>query len=182
MGAKISWHNHVSSIAKRASQKLGVLFRTRKLYTSEQLLVLYKAQIRPTMEYCSHVWGNAPKHTLRLLDSIQKRAIRLIGDPELSKTLDTLDNSRRVGELSLYYRYFHGKCSADLASLIIPKAVHNRRRTNGSHRYKVQLSLLGPLFLRILLCGEPYHSERNCPVLRFPSNTACVRVCVCVCF
>nr|CAI5825982.1 unnamed protein product [Callosobruchus analis] len=41
----MSWHDHVATIAKTASQKLGVLFRCRKLYTPEQLLLLYKAQI-----------------------------------------------------------------------------------------------------------------------------------------
>nr|CAI5830977.1 unnamed protein product [Callosobruchus analis] len=70
----MSWHDHVATIAKTASQKLGVLFRCRKLYTPGQLLLLYKAQIRPSLEYCSHVWDCAPKHPLKLLNSIQNRA------------------------------------------------------------------------------------------------------------
>nr|CAI5850061.1 unnamed protein product [Callosobruchus analis] len=64
------------SIENTASQKLGVLFRCRKLHTPEQLLLLYKAQIRPSLEYCSHLWGCAPKHTLKLLDAIQSRAVK----------------------------------------------------------------------------------------------------------
>ena len=141
LGANMSWHNHVASIAKAASQKLGALFRTKKLYTPQQLLMLYKAQIRPSMEYCSHIWSAAPKHTLKLLDSIQKRAVRLIGDPELTKHLESLEHRRRVGDLSLFYRYFHGRCSSDLAQLIPPKAVHarNTRRTTTAHPYVVQL-------------------------------------------
>ncbi|VEN62895.1 unnamed protein product [Callosobruchus maculatus] len=47
----MSWHDHVVSIAKTASQKLVVLFRFRKLYIPEQLLLLYKAQIRPSLEF-----------------------------------------------------------------------------------------------------------------------------------
>ena len=142
LGSNMSWHNHVVAIAKAASQKLGTLFRTKKLYTSQQLLMLYKAQIRPSLEYCSHVWSSAPKHTLRLLDSIQKRAIRLIGDPELTANLESLEHRRRVGDLALFYRYFHGKCSSDLARLIPPRAVHNRstRRATATHPYAVQLS------------------------------------------
>nr|CAI5816848.1 unnamed protein product [Callosobruchus analis] len=58
-----------------------------KLYTPEQLLLLYKAQFRPSLEYCSHVWGCAPKHSLKLLDSILKRAVRLIDTPILTKDL-----------------------------------------------------------------------------------------------
>nr|CAH7747143.1 unnamed protein product [Callosobruchus chinensis] len=47
------WHEHVSSIATAAGKKLGYLFRARK-YFSSNLLTLYKAQIRPSLEYCSH--------------------------------------------------------------------------------------------------------------------------------
>ena len=138
----MSWHNHVVAIAKIASQKLGVLFRTRKLYTPQQLLTLYKAQIRPSLGYCSHVWSSAPKHTLRLLDSIERRAIRLIGNHELTKNLDSLEHRRQVGDLTLFYRYFHGKCSADLALLIPPRAanIRNTRRTTAAHPYVVKLS------------------------------------------
>ncbi|VEN45444.1 unnamed protein product [Callosobruchus maculatus] len=105
----MSWHDHVVSIAKTASQKLGVLFRCRKLYTPEQLLLLYKAQIRPSLEYCSHVWGCAPKHSLKLLDTIQKRAIRLIDTPSLTKDLHSLEHRRRVADLSLFYRFYRGR-------------------------------------------------------------------------
>ena len=142
VGGNMSWHDHVVAIAKAASQKLGTLFRTKKLYTPQQLLMLYKAQIRPSLEYCSHVWSSAPKHTLGLLDSIQKRAVRLIGDPELTNNLESLEHRRRVCDLTLFYRYFHGKCSADIASLNPPRVVYGRntRRTTTSHAYVVQVS------------------------------------------
>ncbi|VEN60935.1 unnamed protein product [Callosobruchus maculatus] len=90
----MSWHDHVVSIAKTASQKLGVWFRCRKLYTPE---LLYKAQIRPSLKYCSH-------HSLKLPDTIQKRAIRLIDTPNLTKDLHGLEHRRRVADLSLFYR------------------------------------------------------------------------------
>ena len=48
------------------------------------------------MEYCSHVWGAAPPSTLGILDSIQKRAIRLINDPGLVGRLPTLAHRRDV--------------------------------------------------------------------------------------
>ncbi|CAG9813541.1 unnamed protein product [Phaedon cochleariae] len=86
----LSWENHVRSIAKSASQKLGFLFRARSYFTSSQLLMIYKAQIRPVLEYCSHIWSAEPKHTLKLLDSVQKRAIHLVGDASLTNSLTSL--------------------------------------------------------------------------------------------
>nr|CAH7731364.1 unnamed protein product [Callosobruchus chinensis] len=49
-----------------------------------QPLTLYKAQIRPSLEYCSHIWGAAAPTALSILDAVQRRAIRLIGDPALT--------------------------------------------------------------------------------------------------
>nr|CAI5829594.1 unnamed protein product [Callosobruchus analis] len=137
----MSWHDHVVSIAKTASQELGVLFRCRKLYTPEQLLLLYKAQIRPSLEYCSHVWSCAPKHSLKLLDSIQNRAIRLIDTPNLTRDLGSLEHRRKVAALSLFYRFYHGRCSRELSQIITPKAVRkNTREALRAHPYQVEVA------------------------------------------
>nr|CAH7728074.1 unnamed protein product [Callosobruchus chinensis] len=64
LGVNISenmiWHEHVSSIATAAGKKLGYLFRARKYFSPSNLLTLYKAQIRPSLEYCSHIYGELP--------------------------------------------------------------------------------------------------------------------------
>lgn len=138
----LSWENHVRSIAKSASQKLGFLFRAKSYFTSSQLLMIYKAQIRPVLEYCSHIWSAAPKHILKLLDSVQKRAIRLVGDASLTNSLTCLEHRRRVGDLSLFYRYFHGRCSSEISSTIVPPlAVSSRltRQAQSSHPFVVTL-------------------------------------------
>ncbi|CAG9820609.1 unnamed protein product [Phaedon cochleariae] len=85
--------------------------------------MIYKAQIRPVLEYCSHIWGSAPKHTLMLSDSIQRRAIRLVGD------------------LSLFYRYFHGKCSSVISAIIPSLAIPIRRtrQAQSAHPFVVNL-------------------------------------------
>ncbi|VEN47725.1 unnamed protein product [Callosobruchus maculatus] len=140
----ISWHDHVVSIANTASQKLGVSFRCRKLYTPEQLLLLYKAQIRPLLEYYSHVWGCAPKHSLKLLDTIQKKAIRLIDTPNLTKDLHSLEHRRRVAELSLFYRFYHGRCSNELSQIITPQAVRTRETREALRAHPYQVEVLTP--------------------------------------
>nr|CAH7713021.1 unnamed protein product [Callosobruchus chinensis] len=78
------WHEHVSSIATAAGKKLGYLFRARKGFSPSTLLTLYKAQIGPSLEYCSHIWGAAAPTTLSIFDAVQRRAIRLTGNPALT--------------------------------------------------------------------------------------------------
>ena len=81
--------------------------------------LLYKAQIGPCLKY---LWRGASNHSLNTLDAIQRRAIRLIGDPALTDTLDSLVHRRSVSALSLFYRYYHGFCSDEIKSIIPPKA------------------------------------------------------------
>nr|CAH7722798.1 unnamed protein product [Callosobruchus chinensis] len=71
------------------------------------LLSLYKAQIRHSLEYCSHIWGAAAPTTLSILDPVQRRVIRLIGDLASTCRLQPLSHRRRraVGDLSLFYQY-----------------------------------------------------------------------------
>nr|CAH7763790.1 unnamed protein product [Callosobruchus chinensis] len=92
------WHEHVSSIATAAGKKLGYLFRARTYFSPSNLLTLYKAQIRPSLEYCSHIWGAAAPTTLSILDTVQRRAIRLIGDPALTCHLQPLSHRRAENE------------------------------------------------------------------------------------
>nr|CAH7718789.1 unnamed protein product [Callosobruchus chinensis] len=122
------WHEHVSSIATAAGKKLGYLFRARKYFSPSNLLTLYKAQIRPSLEYCSHIWGAAAPTTLSILDAVQRRAIRLIGDPALTCHLQPL-HRRAVGDL--FYRYSNGLCSSELTA-IIPQLYKPARCTRGT--------------------------------------------------
>nr|CAH7734241.1 unnamed protein product [Callosobruchus chinensis] len=135
------WHEHVSSIATAAGKKLGYLFRARKYFSPSNLLTLYKAQIRPSLEYCSHIWGAAAPTTLSILDTVQRRAIRLIGDPALTCHLQPLSHRRAVGDLSLFYRYSNGFCSSQLTSIIPPlsKPARCTRGTSSSHPKAVVL-------------------------------------------
>jgi hypothetical protein len=134
------WHTHVSNLVNSASKKLSFLFRSKRYFTPENLLTLYKATIRPTLEYCSHIWGAAPPTTLALLDSVQRRAIRLINKPALTNNLVPLDHRRKVGDLSLFYRYFHADCSAEIASIMPPPAsfVRSTRMSQQSHPLTVK--------------------------------------------
>ena len=137
----IRWDRHISSIASAASKKLGFLFRAKKYSTSSNLYTLYVAQIQPSLEYCSHVWGAAPPTTLNILDSVQRRAIRLINDSALTDRLPLLAHRRAVGDLSLFYRYFHGLCSNELNSIIPPVIVPSRHTRSASRLHPFAVSL-----------------------------------------
>ena len=111
-------------------------------FSPSQLLTIYKSQIRPSLEYCSHVWGGAPRSSLHLLDKVQSKAIRLINNPSLTKSLQSLSHHRLVAYLSIFYRYFHGHCSMEIKSIIPDPLKHVRptRSSTQSHPFQVIVS------------------------------------------
>ena len=109
-----------SSVAKSAARRSGFLFRSKRFFATLHLLTLYKAQTRPCLEYGSHLWRGASKYSLATLDTIQKRVIKLIDDSALTDSLDSPAHRRNVSALSLHYRYYHGRCSDELKSVIPP--------------------------------------------------------------
>ena len=54
---------------------------------------------------------------LELLDKLQKRICRTVG-PSLAASLEPLAHRRNVASLSLFYRYYFGRCSSELAQLV----------------------------------------------------------------
>ena len=69
------------------------------------------------MEYCCHVWAGAPSCYLELLYKLQKRICRTVG-ASLAASLEPLAHRQNVASLSLFYRYYFGRCSSELAQLV----------------------------------------------------------------
>jgi len=140
--SKINFGPYIESKAKTAAKKLGVLSKVRRYFTSEQLLRLYQAQVRSCMEYCCHLWDGSAKYQLAALDSVEKRAKKIIRDPELTNAkLQSLDHRRRVARLSVFYRLHFGECAKQLFDLI-PPAPFRLRGTRGGqafHPYTVDI-------------------------------------------
>ena len=80
----LNWKRHISSLAKTASMKLGVLSRLHQFFSLPQLLTLYRGLLNP----CMHVWGGST-HTA-LLNSMESKAFHLINSSPLTDCLQPL--------------------------------------------------------------------------------------------
>ena len=165
----LTWNEYVEAIAKSAAQKVGSLYRARAYLTPECILYLYKASIRPCMEYCCHLWAGAPAHLLNLLDKIQNRVSNMIG-PQLSLKLQPLSHRRDVASLSLFYKYFHGHCSEELASLVPPRKIFTRhtRQAARAHEFTVEEPFVSKNFRRSSFFPRTSHLWNSLPSECFP--------------
>ena len=103
-----------------------------KFLSPEVALYLYKSTIRPCMEYFCHVWASAPICYLELLDKLHKRICRTVS-PSHAASLEPFVHRRNVTSLNLFYRYYFGRCSSELAQLV-PLPFSRGRSTRYSDR------------------------------------------------
>ncbi len=129
----LCFNRHLETVAHRASLRVTLLRRVRHLLDADGLMKLYKAQVRPVMEYCPLSWMSSAQCHLSLLDKVQRRAERLIHDsrsqqqqqhPQVRdrqrrqqqqqqqhqqpagqhRQLDSLEHRRRVGALTVLHK------------------------------------------------------------------------------
>ena len=76
--------------------------------------------------------GCCPSCYLELLEELQKRICRTVC-PSVAASFETLARCRNVASLSLFYRYYFGRCPSELAQLV-PLPFSRGRSTHYSDR------------------------------------------------
>ena len=103
-----------------------------KFPSPEVVVYLCKSIIRPWMEYCCHVWPGAPSRYLELLDKLHKKICRTAVS-SLAAFLEPLAHRWNLARLYIFYRYYFGRCSSELA-VQVPLPYSKWRSTHYSDR------------------------------------------------
>ena len=75
----ISWNTHVDYIVKKADKRLFSLRVLRKAGVQQaDLIEIYCSLIRSVLEYAAPVWACLPDYLADAIESVQKRALRII--------------------------------------------------------------------------------------------------------
>ena len=77
---QLNFSDHIENAVKKANRVLGCLARTFRHLNKDTFLLLYKAMVRPHLEYASCVWCPHLKKNRDLIEQVQRRATRL--EPE----------------------------------------------------------------------------------------------------
>ena len=119
LSSKLDWEPYIIATAKTASKKIGALIRSMKFVSPEVALYLYKSNIRPAWNIVvTSGLVPLPSYYLELLDKLQKWICRTVG-PSLAVLLEPLAHRHNVSSLSLLYRYYFGRCSSEVAQLVL---------------------------------------------------------------
>ena len=110
----LSWNDHIKKTASKATKVIG--FLQRNLYQCPPLVKsnIYKAMVRPIMEYSSTIWDPHTSVNINRVESVQRYAARMcfrnysryssvtLMLAELN--LPTLEERRTRAKLQLFYK------------------------------------------------------------------------------
>lgn len=115
---KLKFSQHVQNKVNIANKVLGCLPHTFKNMTKEILSLLYKAMVRPHLEFATTVWSPHLKYDQDLIERVQRRATKLV--PELRD----LPYSQRLQALNLPTLSFRRKRADILEAYRILTGIH----------------------------------------------------------
>ena len=105
LDSQLYFENHMLEKIKKANSVMGVIRRSYTYLEDKTFLLLYKALVRPHLEYCNQVWcPRLQKHT-NIIENVQRRATRMIPGMR-DKTYE--ERLRQLKLPTLHYRRKRG--------------------------------------------------------------------------
>ena len=75
---KLKWSAHIKYISKKIAEGIGIILKSRQIFSNETLLSLCHTFVYPYLSYCIYVWGKAYNIHLNDLIVLQNKAMRII--------------------------------------------------------------------------------------------------------
>lgn len=140
--SKLLFNGHVDNIVSKARRNLGLLlWVARRFNTADTILRLYKAIVRPILEYCSTIWNYNRDYTNNKVEAVQKRLVSALryrgmhnGGPSYKDDCQelnilTLQERRAVYDVMFAYKALNGYVDIDISKIGIrvPSMIVRRR-------------------------------------------------------
>lgn len=130
-----------NNVVSSANATLGIIKRTITCKNKDIILRLYKALVRPKLEYCIQAWRPYLRKDIDKIEKVQRRATKMIQGyrnysylQRLQYTrLSTLEERRDRGDLIEVYKFVRGINKVDYRKFF---TISNSNRTRG-HKYKL---------------------------------------------
>ena len=144
LSSNLSWKTHIHSPCSTCISKARFPRQSPRVFLifspSNYIQVPYPSFSRvllPHLGLCSRVYSLSPRQ-------VQSKAIHLIKNLNLPKSLQPLSRCLLVGDLSIFYMYFHRHCSQEIRE-IIPVPLRRVRTTGiSTQSHPFQASLPNP--------------------------------------
>ena len=138
---RLSFEEHIWSKIKKANSIMGIIRRTYTHLDDSTFLLLYKALVRPHIEYANQIWCPFLRKHIDGIENVQRRATRLLPnmngltyEERLQRLkLPTLAYRRVRGDLIEVFKLLNGRYDSEVAEGLLTM---NPRVSRG-HQFKL---------------------------------------------
>ena len=74
----LNWKAHVDYICEKVTKVCGIFAKLRHCVGLDILKMVYHALVSSHIQYCNLIWGNADENTLKPLQSLQNKVIKIM--------------------------------------------------------------------------------------------------------
>ena len=165
---KLKWSAHISYISKKISKGIGIILKSRKVFSNETLLSLYHTFVYPYLSYCIHVWGKAYKTHLNDLVVLQNKAMRIINGVPPRTNMDNFYIENNILTVKLIYNYSIGLFMYKYINKMTPDVFDNFFSSiSDIHQYETRNATMELLYITFLVAQQEDKKLSNTVVLVF---------------
>jgi hypothetical protein len=103
---KLQWQPHTDHLSKILSKNLYLLSRLQSVIPQDARKLFFNGHIKPHFDYASIVWDGLSDNLFKRLNSLHRRAVKLINP---NKQLTTDEKYTAIGMLSLQQQLLYNK-------------------------------------------------------------------------
>jgi ribonuclease P/MRP protein subunit RPP40 len=138
---KLSYSDHISGTVAKATKIAGLIRRSFQYLDETSFCTLFKALVRPILEYGNTIWAPKLKKDITTIENVQRRATKMVPglrdlpyEERLKKLrLPSLQYRRQRGDMINTYKFCQGDFKVDTPWLLR----EDQTRTRG-HPYKLK--------------------------------------------
>ena len=137
----LTWKTHIDKMAKKISQKIGVLQRLSTYINETTRNILYNAIVLPHIDYCCPIWCTTAKKYVQRIQILQNRAARItlackVRDMHVHELYSNL-NWMTVEQRATYFKHIlMFKCINGMA----PEHLTSNITIDSTHSYSTRLN------------------------------------------